>query len=313
MKTLHSALLSIAILFFAISCTKENSQNPSSEKASEKSGVQTIQIDGSSTVYPLTEAVVEEYQAKNKNVRITVGISGTGGGMKKFTNKEIEIAGASRPIKHVEIEHAKANQVEYVELEVAFDGLSVVVNPENDFVTDLLVSELKEIWKAGSKVKTWKDVRPTWPNEKIVLYGPGTDSGTFDYFVESVLGEEGAIRPDFTASENDHVLVQGVAGDKYSLGYFGYAYYLENKSTLKLVGIDNGEGAVLPSPETVKNGQYKPLSRPIYIYANKASLEKPLIKDFLHFFLNNAAELAPAVGYISLDEETLKLQMEKIN
>ena len=223
-----------------------------------------VEIDGSSTVYPITEAIAEEFQGQNPDVKVTVGMSGTGGGFKRFTVGESDINDASRPVKDKEAEQAKDNNIEFTELEVAYDGISIVVNPENDFVTDLTVDELKKIWEPNSSVKTWKDVRPEWPAEEIKLYGPGTDSGTFDYFTEEIIGESKKIRTDFTASEDDNVLVQGISGDKYSLGYFGYAYYVENKDSLKLVSV-NG---VVPSTDTIKNKEYTPLSRPLFIYVS---------------------------------------------
>ncbi|MCB1198176.1 MAG: PstS family phosphate ABC transporter substrate-binding protein [Deltaproteobacteria bacterium] len=302
----------ICMMWLLVGCTKSATQNNQADIVSPQQETGTIKIDGSSTVYPLTEAVAEEYRTKQPNVRVTVGVSGTGGGMKKFIAKEIDISGASRPIKDSEAKEATVNQVTYTELKVAFDGLSVVVNPKNTFATTLTLDELKKIWMAGSTVKTWKDVRDTFPDKEIVLYGPGTDSGTFDYFTETVLGKVGAIRPDFTASENDHVLVQGVAGDEYALGFFGYAYYLENQSKLKLVAIDSGNGPVAPSVETIKDGTYSPLSRPIFIYASNESLKTATVKDFVKFYLAHSTELANEVGYVGLDEVTLQQQVAKL-
>jgi len=304
----------VSFFFFILQgCTQKPAGDSNPSGSLQSKSVQNIQIDGSSTVYPLTEAVAEEYQAVNRDIRVTVGVSGTGGGMKKFIAKEIDITGASRPIKPSEIEKAKAANLTYTELEVAFDGLSVVVNGKNDFVDYLTVGELEEIWKAGSQVKTWKDVRSSWPDQKIMLYGPGTDSGTFDYFTETILGKSGAIRPDFTASESDHVLVQGVAGDSASLGFFGYAYYLENKDKLKIVPIDGGSGPIAPSMVTIKDGSYAPLSRPIYIYVSNEALTKPWVKAFISFYLESASTLAQEVGYVSLDNKTLAAQVAKVD
>ncbi|MCB0271795.1 MAG: PstS family phosphate ABC transporter substrate-binding protein [Bdellovibrionales bacterium] len=304
--------LFFVLLMFSACTQKEQAGSQTSVQENQNQEIQTIKIDGSSTVYPLTEAVVEEYQAEHQNVRITVGVSGTGGGMKKFVAQEIDITGASRTIKDTEKEQALQNNIAYTELKIAFDGISVVVNPKNSFASSLTVEELKNIWKAGSTVKTWKDVRAEWPNETIVLYGPGTDSGTFDYFTEEVLGKVGAIRPDFTASENDDVLVRGVEGDEYAMGFFGFAYYLENKDKLKLIAIDDGKGPVSPSPETIKDGSYHPLARPIFIYVNNQSLQKPQIKDFVKYFIDHSGFLAGEVGYVALDDQSLQTEKQKI-
>lgn len=262
-------------------------------------------VDGSSTVFPVTEAVAEEFQVAYPNVRVTVGVSGTSGGFKKFSAGETDINNSSRPIKESEIEATKQNGIDYVELPIAFDGISVVVNPANDWVDYLTVDELKKIWEPESTVKNWSDVRPEFPNEPIKLYGAGTDSGTFDYFTEAIMGKSGASRSDYSASEDDHVLVQGVSQDKYSLGYFGYAYYIENVDKMKVVPIKAtaDADAVEPTPETIENGTYKPLSRPIFIHVNtKAMADKPEVRAFVEFYLDNAAELAEAVGYIRLPE-----------
>ena len=262
-----------------------------------------IRIDGSSTVFPITEAMAEEFLAVNPEVKIPIGVSGTGGGFSKFANMETDINDASRPIKDKEAEAAKQNGVDYVELEVAYDGLSVLVNKENTWVDTLTVDELKKIWAPDSTVKTWKDVRAEWPAEEIKYYAPGTDSGTFDYFTEAINGKSGAIRSDFTASEDDNVLVQGVAGDKNALAFFGFAYYEENKDKLKVVKIDNGEGAVEPTFETIKSGKYAPLSRPLFIYVTKSALARPEVKEFVKFYITNAKEVVPQVGYIALPDE----------
>ncbi len=262
-----------------------------------------IRIDGSSTVFPITEAVAEEFMTENPDVKVPVGVSGTGGGFQKFIAQETDINDASRPIKSEEAEAAKVAGVEYVELSVAFDGLSVLVNPENTWVDYLTVEELNKIWAPGSAVKTWNDVRSEWPTEEIKLYAPGTDSGTFDYFTEEINGETGAIRNDFTGSEDDNVLVQGIAGDKNALGFFGYAYYEENQDKLKIVPIDSGSGPVTPSFETIKDGSYSPLSRPLFIYVNKASLEKPEVRRFVEYYLEIAKDIAQEVGFVTLPDE----------
>ncbi len=275
----------------------------------------TISVDGSSTVYLITEAMAEEFQKLNPNVRITVGISGTGGGFRKFCSGEIDIVDASRPIKPSELEACRKNGIEFIELKVAFDGLAVVVNPQNDWVDYLTVEELKRMWEpqAQQNVTRWSQVRPGWPDKELHLYGPGVDSGTYDYFTEAIVGKSGSSRGDFQASEDDNVLVQGVASDPLALGYFGLAYYEENADKLKLVPIDAGEGPVLPSYETIIKGIYKPLSRPLFIYVNKSSAERPEVQAFVEFYLNpkNAEKLVKEVGYIPLPEEELNKSLER--
>ena len=273
---------------------------PAMAAAADLSG--TIEIDGSSTVFPVSEAVAEEFHKIHPDVRVNVGVSGTGGGFKRFTAGETDISDASRPIKDTEAQSAADNGIEYYPLRVAMDGLSVLVSPDNDFVECLSVEQLKAIWEPGSAVNDWNDVDPSFPDKKIVLYGPDTDSGTFDYFTEEVVGEVQASRADYTASADDNVLVQGIAGGRYSLGYFGYSYYAENADKLKLVSVDAGNGCVTPTSETIENGTYAPLSRPLFIYVSKQSLERPEVKAFVEFYLDNAAELAQEVGYIRLGE-----------
>ena len=271
-----------------------------------------IAIDGSSTVYPVTEAVAEEFGKAHSAVRVTVGISGTGGGFKKFGNGEIDIADASRPIKASEAEICDQNGVEYIELPVAFDGLSVVINPANDWCDYLTVEELHRIWAPESKIKNWSEVRKGWPDKPLSLYGAGTDSGTFDYFTEAINGKGGDVRPDFTASEDDNMLVQGVAGDTNSLGFFGYAYYYENQDKLKVVPIDGGDGPVAPEERTINDGTYQPLSRPIFIYVRKSSLDRAEIDEFVKFYLENAADLVGEVGYVALPDEAYRLAMARL-
>ncbi|MFZ5645724.1 MAG: PstS family phosphate ABC transporter substrate-binding protein [Bacillota bacterium] len=272
----------------------------------------TIKIDGSSTVFPISEAVAEEFKKANPGVNITVGISGTGGGFKKFAAGETDISDASRPIKDNEKQKALENKIEYIEIPVAYDGLSVVINKENTWVDKLTTEELKKIWEPGSTVKKWNQVRPDWPDIEIKLYGPGTDSGTFDYFTEAINGKEKASRSDYTPSEDDNVLVQGVAGDKGALGYFGFAYYIENKDKLKIVPIDAGKGAIAPEEKTINDGTYKPLSRPIFIYVSKASLQRPEVKEFIKYYLTEGPKLIPQVGYISLPDNMYKESLAKI-
>ena len=261
-----------------------------------------IRINGSSTVFPITEAVAEEFQKLHRKVRVTVGISGTGGGFKKFATGQTDINDASRPIKVKEKDKAAKNGIDYIELPVAYDGLSVVVNPKNEFLDYLTVTELRKIWQPGSTVKNWNDVRPDWPNKPIKLYGPGADSGTFDYFTKKINGKSQASRSDYTASEDDNVLVMGVAGDTYSLGYFGYAYYKENQDKLKVVAIDGGDGPIKPSETTINDGTYKPLSRPIFIYVSNKAAKRPVIKEFVSFYLKNATVLSKEVGYVPLPD-----------
>ena len=262
-----------------------------------------VTIDGSSTVYPITEAVAEDFQISKKGaVKVTVGISGTGGGFKKFCRGEIDISDASRPILAKEMDACRAAGIKYIEIPVAYDALTVVVNPSNTWIKSMTVAELKKIWEpaAQGKITHWNQVNPAWPNVKISLFGPGADSGTFDYFTEAVNGKSKASRGDFTASEDDNVLVQGVSRDKNALGYFGFAYYIENQKKLKAVPIDGGKGPVAPSPETVENGTYSPMSRPIFIYVNAKSLEKPEVAEFVEFYLANAAVLTKEVKYVAL-------------
>lgn len=263
-----------------------------------------VKIDGSSTVYPISEAVAEEFQNATKT-KVTVGISGTGGGFKKFCRGEIDISNASRPIKQKEIDKCKAAGIQFIEIPVAFDALTVVINPKNDFAKKMTVAELKKIWEpaAQGKVKTWSQVNPAWPNTPLKLFGPGADSGTFDYFTEAVIGKSKSSRGDFTASEDDNVLVKGVAGDKGGLGYFGYAYYEENKDKLTAVAVIEkaGKPAVLPSKEAIENGTYQPLARPIFIYVNATSAAfKPHVKAFVDYYLEKGKPLIEEVKYVPL-------------
>lgn len=271
----------------------------------------TVRADGSSTVFPISEAVAEEFRQHQPKVRVTVGLSGTGGGFKKFDIGETDINNASRPITPKEIETARSNKIEFIELPVAFDGLSVLVNPKNDFVDHLTVAELKNIWKPDSTVKKWSDVRAAWPDNEIRLYGPGHDSGTFDYFTEAIVGEARSCRGDFTASEDDNTLVQGISGDVNALGYFGFAYYEENQEKLKLVPIDNGNGPVAPSPETINNGKYAPLSRPLFIYIARSAADRPEVASYVNFYLDNAATLSREVGFIPLPDRIYNVAKDR--
>jgi phosphate transport system substrate-binding protein len=261
-----------------------------------------IKVDGSSTVYPITEAIAEEFQKATKT-NVTVGESGTGAGFKKFCRGETDISNASRPILQKEMDACKEAGIQYIELPVAYDALTVVVNPKNDFVKSLSVAELNAIWKTGSSVKNWKQVNPAYPDKALALYGPGTASGTFDYFTEAINGKAKSSRTDYTPSEDDNVLVQGVSGNAGGLAYFGYAYYEENKDKLRAVPISAkaGSPAVMPSPEAVKDGTYQPLARPIFIYVNAtAAAFKPEVKAFVNFYLDNAPKLVAEVKYVPL-------------
>ncbi len=278
----------------------------------------SINIDGSSTVFPVTEAVAEEFRKANGDVKIVVGVSGTGGGFKKFGRGEIDISDASRPIKESEAKAAAEKSIDFVELPVAYDALSVVVNPKNDWAKDITVEELKKIWEpaAQGKITKWSQVRPGWPDRPLKLYGPGSDSGTFDYFTDAICGEEGASRGDYTASEDDNVLVQGVSQDEGALGYFGMAYFEENKAKLRALPIndgkaDNGDGAFEPTPEHVQDGKYQPLSRPIFIYVSTKAADRPEVQGFVKFYLEQAATLAAEVGYVPLQSDVYQAALER--
>ena len=268
-----------------------------------------ISIDGSSTVYPLSEAVAEEFRTVHPDVNVSIGSSGTGAGFKKFARGETDISDASRPIKESEMQACRENNISYEEIMVALDGISIMVNPENTWIQDITVGELKKIWETNSTVKKWSDIRPEWPAENINLYGPNTAHGTYDFFTEAILGESGASRADYNAVADYNVGIQGISTDKYALGYFGLAYYEENKDKLKLVGVDNGDGPVKPSLETVKEGTYAPLSRPLFIYINSASVSKKELVEFVNYYIKNSAELAKEVGYIPLPQSEYDNQL----
>ena len=278
---------------------------------------QLVKIDGSSTVFPITEAMAEDFQKSTKGkVKVTVGISGTGGGFKKFCRGETDISDASRPILRKEMDDCKAAGVQYIELPVAYDALTVVIHPDNKWAQTLTVAELRKMWESGSqgKVKTWKQVNPAWPDQPLKLFGPGADSGTFDYFTEAVNGKAKSSRGDFTASEDDNVLVQGVSRDINALGYFGFAYYVENKDKLRAVKIvDKAGPGVEPSFETVINGSYQPLARPIFIYVNAKSLERPEVKEFVEFYMKSAETLVREVKYVPLPAKAYAYNIEHAN
>lgn len=307
----HQFLTILAVSSLAVAC--------GGDKGGSGGGDKRIAVDGSSTVYPITEAVAEEFQARGV-AQVAIGVSGTGGGFKKFCKGETVISGASRPIKPSEVEMCEGAGIEYVELPVAYDGLAVVVHPDANWVESMTVDELKKLWapEAQGTVMKWSDVREGWPDEEIHLFGPGVDSGTYDYFTAAVVGKEHASRGDFTSSEDDNVLVQGVSTDKNGLGFFGFAYYVENKDKLKLVPVDdgkadNGDGPIAPSLETVANGTYQPLSRPIFIYVSKKATEREEVDAFIDFYIENAPALSKEVGYIPLPDKAFGLVQKRFD
>ncbi|MBS4208384.1 PstS family phosphate ABC transporter substrate-binding protein [Bacillus sp. FJAT-50079] len=321
------ATLTLASAFMLAACgngdgSTTNNGNASNENPSNSPKVEdtandkltgSVGIDGSSTVFPIFEAISEEYAAVQPDVKAPVGVSGTGGGFKKFIAGETDISNASRPIKDEEAQLLKDGGIPYTEFEIAYDGLSVVVNKDNDFVDNLTVDELKKMWVEDGNVKTWADVREGWPEEPITFYSPGTDSGTYDYWNEVILEDE-QMRKDATLSEDDNVLVQGVMGDKGGIGFFGFSYYIENKDNLTVVPIVNGAGeAVTPDHDTIMNGVYEPLSRPLYFYVRNDSLSgKPEVYDYVKFAIENAGTLSEEVGYISLQEDEYKEALTKL-
>ena len=313
---MKNIFLALGVALILASCG--NKQEADKGTTKESGTKPQIKIDGSSTVEPISEAVAEDYKKKNDGVDITVGTSGTGGGFKKFGRGETDISDASRPITHSEDSICKAASIDYIELPIAYDGLAVVVNKGNTWLNSITVKELKKMWEpaAQGKIKKWSDINPKWPNEEIHLFGPGTASGTYDYFTEAVNGKSKASRGDYTASEDDNVLVQGISGDKYALGYFGLAYFEQNKDKLKVIPIDdekkeNGDGAIIPSQETVKNGTYQPLSRPLFIYISKKASAKAEVKAFVDYYLANAAKLATEVGYVAMPDEVYTLTKKR--
>lgn len=307
MKKITAFILGAALTVSLAACGNNATDNSTASNAGNSSAANVsgkIVIDGSSTVYPITSAVAEEFQNEQPDVEVSVALSGTGGGMKKFTAGEIDICDASRKIKQEEIDAAKAKGIDYVELEIAYDGISVVVNKDNTWAESITVDELNKIWAKDSKVKTWKEVNPAWPDEPIKLYGPGTDSGTFEFFTEMINKKAKESRTDYTPSEDDNVLVQGIAGDKDAMGYFGFAYYEENADKLKVLKIDSGKGPIEPTAETIKDKTYSPLSRPLFIYVNKEKLNQPHVKEFVKYYIDNAATLSKEVGYVPLENYT---------
>ena len=298
-RSLLTVVLALALLPGCGGGRDERGAEPATSGAtSSLSG--RIEADGSSTVGPLTTAAAERFQRENPDVRITVGVSGTGGGFERFCRGETDLSNASRGIEDDEKQLCEKNGVEFTELQVANDALTVVVSRDNDWAECLTVEQLKAIWSPDSKIDTWKDLDAKFPDERLRLAGPGTDSGTFDYFTDVIVGEEGASRTDYTASENDNVIAQAVAGEKGALGYFGFSYFEENKDKLEALAVDPGEGCVAPSVETAQNGTYKPLSRPLFVYAKRASLERPEVEAFLRYLVDNEKEIAEAARFVPL-------------
>jgi phosphate transport system substrate-binding protein len=297
----RTALVVLVVAAFASSCGGGGGGGGSS----------TIQVDGSSTVGPFTTAAAERFQKDQPDVNVTVGVSGTGGGFERFCRGETDISDASRPIEADEKATCQKNGIDYVEFQMANDAISVVVNPDNEWADCLTLSQVKKIWEPGSKVSNWNQVDPQFPDEKLTLYGPGTDSGTFDYFTEQILGEEGTSRSDYTASENDNVLVRGVEAEKGALGYFGFSYYEENQHKLTALAIDGGDGCVEPTVETAQDGTYKPLSRPLFIYVKRSSLDREAVSDFVEATLQEAIEIAEASDFVPLTRQQQRQQVQK--
>lgn len=288
--------LSFLLLALTASCGNPNS----TEVHAGANLTGRVAIDGSSTVFPITEAVAEEYRAVEPAVRVTVGVSGTGGGFKKFIAGETDISDASRYIKDKELSGCAEKGREFIEIPVAYDGLAVVVNKANQFASTMTVDELKRMWSSDSTATKWSDIRAEWPNREFKLFAPGQDSGTFDYFTDTVNGKSGNCRADVTFSEDDNVLVRGVIGDEDGIAFFGLAYYVENASQLNCIAVDGGDGPVKPSMETVENGTYSPLSRPLFIYVSTAATERPEVDSFVRFYIENARSLAGEVGYVPM-------------
>jgi phosphate transport system substrate-binding protein len=306
--TKMAALFVVGMFVLALTACGDDSGEDEPGATSVPQVTGSVAIDGSSTVFPITEAVAEEFQKVQKNVKVTVGISGTGGGFQKFCNGEIDISEASRPIRPTEIDACKAKSIEFVEIPVAFDALSVVVSTQNNFISCMTTAELKKLWEpaAAGNVTRWNQVRADWPNEPIALYGAGTDSGTFEYFTEAINGTARQSRPDYTPSEDDNVLVQGIAGNRNALGYFGLAYLVENQTRVKAVQVDEGKGrgCVTPSAPTVENGTYTPLSRPLFIYVKKDVAARPDVKAFVDYYLKEGpASLVKEVGYVPFPQK----------
>jgi phosphate transport system substrate-binding protein len=304
----NRSAIAFSLLFLITSCTAVS--NTSSQSQQKLEG-QVIKIDGSSTVFPITDAIAKDFQKmQESNVQVTVAVSGTGGGFKKFCAGETDISNASRPILTAEIKACNSSSVRYIELPIAYDALTLVVHPENTWAKSITTTELKKIWEplAQGKITRWKQVRPDWPDRPLTLYGPGKESGTFDYFTEAIVGKAKASRSDYVASEDDNVLVQGVSKDPNALGYFGFAYYEANQNKLKAVAINNGKESVLPSRKTVERARYQPLSRPLFIYVNARSAQtNPAVKEFVDFYIKKAPTSVSSVGYVPLPADAYRL------
>ncbi len=311
MSVSFRCLVPVALVALATACGGGGSSAPGTPAPSD------IKVDGSSTVFVVSEAVAEEFRAAGNRARVTVGQSGTGGGFQKFCRSETDVSDASRPIRPGEISSCQQAGIAFFELPIAYDGIAVVVNPKADWISDITVDELRTLWapEAQGTVMRWSQVREGWPDREIHLFGAGVDSGTYDYFTEAITGKEGASRGDFTSSEDDNVLVQGVAGDELALGFLPFAYYNENQSRLKLIPVDNkkaddGAGPIAPSFETIRNGSYQPLARPLFIYVSERSLARPEVQQFVDFYLAQVGTLAEEVGYVQLGDEGYRLVAE---
>jgi phosphate transport system substrate-binding protein len=314
MKSLKKLALSAivgGVLVFAAACGQEEAKTGTGAGEENKQLSGEIKIDGSSTVYPIMEAVAEEYQMVQPDVKVSVGLSGTGGGFKAFIAGETDLSNASRPIKDEEKAQLGEKGIDFTELQLAYDGLSVLVNKENTWVDHLTIDELKKMWIEDGTVKKWSDIRAGWPEEEIKFYSPGTDSGTFDYFDEVILDEQPIVEKA-TLSEDDNILVQGISGEKNGIGYMGYAYYLENKDALKIVPIDGGNGPIEPTNETIESGDYSPLSRPLFTYVKNESVKKEEVYDYVKFLIENSAELSEEVGYVRLPEDEYTKALETL-
>ncbi|AGK54929.1 PstS family phosphate ABC transporter substrate-binding protein [Bacillus sp. 1NLA3E] len=313
-KTLALTALIGGVLTLTAACGNAANNNAKGGKAGEDNKQLTgeIKVDGSSTVYPIMEAVVEEYGTVQPGVKVSVGSSGTGGGFEAFIAGETQLSNASRPVKDEEKAKLDEKGIKFTEMKLAYDGLSVVVNKDNTWVDHLTVDELKKMWLEDGTTKKWSDIRPSWPDKEIKFYSPGTDSGTFDYFDEVILGKKPIVQ-SATLSEDDNILVQGVEGEKNAIGYFGFAYYLENKDKLKIVPVDGGNGPVTPSAKTIKSGEYAPLSRPLFTYVkNSAVKDQSEVYDFVKYTLENAADLSEEVGYVRLPDAEYKKDLDKL-
>lgn len=326
-RNMIHTLCGLALVLGLAGCVEKAPQNATSTSNNGATGTSgnpsdgalapaTIVIDGSSTVFPISQAIAEVFHEQHPNIDITVTQSGTGGGMKKFVVNELDICDASRPIKSEEVAKCSENGIEFVELEVAIDGLSVVVNKQNDWVDCMTIEELKKIWEPESKVTKWSEVNPSWPDEPIALYGADTDSGTFEYFTEVVNGKAKASRTEYTYNSDDNLLVQGVADGKYALGYFGYGYYAENQDKLKALSIkkDAESECVAPTPETIENGTYSPMARPLFIYINKAALKRPEVAEFVKFYLSEAGQkLVSDHAFVRLPAAKVDEMMQRLD